>query len=229
MITFSLELVAEDDEAKINLPDGRTFGISPTSTSSGVVFIPDWNDRHLTWAADEDTGAPFQHVTDETSDEAIAKVEYGSEDEYLYEMYSAYGALGQLKPANWVNADYLWELDMDAYAEVLEEAGVMERSDTRLWFSFTRLKEFIEDLADDKEAFVEFFDRVYDKVGQREAWESDSRLFFTPGLESLVLQRSDGYVMELSMADPVNVFDRMRSARSIDVMCQMFEVPALSA
>jgi hypothetical protein len=224
---FSLEIVAKDDKVKINLPDGRTFGI--TSTSSGAAFIPDWNDRHLTWAADEDTGAPFQHVTDEKRDEPIAKVEYGSEDEYLYEMYSAYGAFGQLKPANWVNADYLWELDMDAYGEVLEEAGVMERSDRRLWISFTHLKEFIEDLADDKEAFAEFFDRVYDKVGRREAWESDSRLFFTPGLESLVLQRPDGYVMELSMADPVNLFDRMRSARSVDVMYQMFEEPALSA
>lgn len=227
MITFNLEIVAEDGEAKINLPGGRTFGISPTS--SGVAFIPDWNDRHLTWAADEDTGAPFQHVTDETRDEPLAKVEYGSEDEYLYEMYSAYGAFGQLKPANWVNADYLWELDMEACAEVLKEAGVMERSDTRLWFSFTRLKEFIENLADDKEAFVEFFDRVYDKVERREAWESDSRLFFTPGLARLVLQRPDGYVMELSMADPVNVFDRMRSARSFDVMYQIFDNKALSA
>ncbi len=227
MTKFSLEIVAEDDKVKVNLPKGRTLGI--TSTSSGAAFIPDWNDRHLTWAADEDTGAPFQHVTDETRDEPLAKVEYGSEDEYLYDMYSAYGAFGQLKPANWVNADYLRELDMEAYAEVLEEAGVMERSDTRLWFSFTSLEEFIEDLTDDKEAFVAFFDRVYDKVERREAWESDSRLFFTPGLERLVLQRPDGYVMELSMADPVNVFDRMRSARSFDVMYQMFDNIAPSA
>jgi len=35
--------------------------------------------------------------------------------------------------------------------------------------------------------------------------------------------------MELSIADPVNVFDRMRSARAIDVMYQMVEDPALSA
>lgn len=35
--------------------------------------------------------------------------------------------------------------------------------------------------------------------------------------------------MELSMADPVNVFDKMRSARSVDVMYQMFKNPPLSA
>ena len=64
--------------------------------------------------------------------------------------------------------------------EVLEEAGVMECSDTRLWFSFTRLKELIKDLADDKEAFVEFFGRVYDKVGRCEAWESRFTLFSRP-------------------------------------------------
>lgn len=221
MTKFSLEIVAKDDKVKINLPGGRTFGI--TSTSDGAAFIPDWNDRHLTWATDEDTGAPFQHVTDETHDEAIAKVEYGSEDEYLYEMYSAYGAFGHLKPANFINVDYLWELDLDAYAKALEEAGVMERSEDRLWISFTLLQDHLENLADDKEAFIAFFGRVYDKVDRREAWESDSRLFFTPGLESMVLQRPDGYVMELSMADPVNVFDRMRSARTIDVMFQIFD------
>ncbi|ADE02171.1 hypothetical protein [Haloferax volcanii] len=226
MTKFSLEIVADDDKVKINLPGDRTFGI--TSTSSGAAFIPDWNDRHFTWAADKDTGAPFHHITDETRDEQIAKVEYGSEDEYLFEMYSAYGAFGQLKPANWVNADYLWELDTDAYADVLEEAGVMERSEDRLWFSFTRLITYIEQLVQDKDKLVEFLNRVYNGVGRREAWESDSRLFFTPGFESLILQRPDGYVMELSMADPVNVFDRMRSARSIDVMCQLFDEPAFS-
>lgn len=143
-------------------------------------------------------------------------------------MYSAYGAFGQLKPANWVNADYLWEMDTDAYAEVLEEAGVMERSEDRLWFSFTRLTAYIEQLVQDKDKLVEFLNRVYNGVGRREAWESDSRLFFTPEFETLILQRPDGYVMELSMTDPVNVFDRMRSARSIDAICQLFDESAFS-
>lgn len=227
MTKFSLEIVAEDDKVKINLPGGRTFGI--TATSSGAAFIPDWNDRHFTWAADETTGAPFHHITDETRDKKIAKVEYGSEDEYLYEMYSAYGGFGQLKPANWVNADYLWELDTDAYAEVLEEADVMKRSENRLWLSFTRLIAYVEQLAQDKEKLVEFLNRIYDDVGRRQAWESDSRLFFTPGFESFVLQRPDGYVMEMGMENPVDVISSMRSARAIDVMCQLFDDPAFSA
>lgn len=72
MTKFSLEIVADDDKVKINLPGERTFGI--TSTSSGAAFIPDWSNRHFTWAADETTGAPFHHVTDETRDEKIVKV-----------------------------------------------------------------------------------------------------------------------------------------------------------
>lgn len=218
---FSLEIVAEDGKVKINLPGGRTLGISPTS--DGIAFTPDWNDRHLTWATDEDTGAPYQHVTHETREEKLAKVEYGSEDEYLFEMYSAYGAFGQLKPANFLNADYLWELDTDAYGKALEEAGVMDESEERLWISFTRLEEYLNHLIKHEDELAVFIDRVYDKVGCREAWESDSRLFFTPGFESLVLQRPDGYVMELSMTNPVNVFERMRSARAIDLMYQIFD------
>lgn len=227
MTKFSLEIVAEDDTVKMNFPGEQTLGI--TATSSGAAFIPDWNDRHFTWAADEDTGAPFHHITDETRDEIVAKVEYGSEDEYLCEMYSAYGAFGKLKPANWVNADYLWELDMDAYTEILEEADVMEVSENRLWISFTRLEEYLEHLAGHRDELLEFLDRVYDKVDLREAWESSSRLFFTPELKSMILQRPDGYVMELSMENPVNVFERMRSARSLDVMYQMFEEPGVPA
>lgn len=218
---FNLEIVAKDDKVKINLPNERTFGITPTS--NGVSFIPDWNNRHFTWATDEETGAPFQHITDEAQDEKLAKVEYGSEDEYLYDMYSAYGAFGHLKPANWVNADHLWDLDIDAYGDALEDAGVLERSEDRLWVSFTRLEEYLEHLVENEDELITFLGRVYDKIGRREAWESDSRFFFTPGLESIVLQRPDGYVMELSLVNPVNVFERMRSARTVDVMHQMFD------
>ena len=38
---------------------------------------------------------------------------------------------------------------------------------------------------------------VFDPVGFQDAWEYDSHLFFTPELETLVLQRPDGYVTEV--------------------------------
>lgn len=227
MTKFNLEIVAKDGEIKINLPGDRTFGV--TQTSSGVAFIPDWNERHFTWAADKDTGAPFYHITDETREEKLAKVEYGSEDEYLYEMYSAYGGFGQLKPGNWVNAEYLLAMDTDAYAEVLEEAGVIERSESRLWISFTRLTTYVEQLSQDKEELIEFLNYVYDDIRRREAWESDSRLFFTPDFERFVLQRPDGYVMEMEVENPANVISNMRSSRAIDVMCQLFDGSTFSA
>jgi hypothetical protein len=45
----------------------------------------------------------------------------------------------------------------------------------------------------------------------------------------MILQRLDGYVVELSMDNPVNVFDRPWSARAVDVMYQMFKERRVSA
>lgn len=192
-------------------------------SSDGVVFSPTWNDRHFTWTADETTGAPFPHITDETRDKQIATAQYRSDDEYLFDMYSAMGGFGKLKPANWLNADFLWAFNTNEFAVVMEEVGVMERSENRLWIDITGLNEYLNQMTEDE--LLMFLDRVTDPVNFQEAWKQDSRLFFTPDLENYVLQRPDGYVMEVSMEHPMDVFSQMRSARAVDVMYQMFEEP----
>lgn len=131
-----------------------------------------------------------------------------------------------MKPSNYVNADHLWELDIDAYVDALEEVDVIERSDDRVWIGSHRLEFYMEHLAENEEELAAFLKRVYDRVDLADAWDCDSRLFFTPSLKSMVLQRPDGYVMELSMENPLNVFDQFRSARALDVMYQMFDEPA---
>lgn len=218
---FSLEIIVRDDRVIINLPDNRHLGISPTS--SGVVFTPDWNDRHFTWATDKETGNPFFHITDETSGGKIAKDRYGSEEEYLFDTYSSMRAWGTVKPANFVDAEFFWEQDTKEFADALEEVGVIERSDDRFYLSFTRLREYLEYLSNHREELIDYLDRIYNAVSRTEAWESDSRLFFTPQLDRYILQRPDGYVFEMPLADPVNIFEQMRSIRLVDVMWQMDE------
>jgi hypothetical protein len=76
---------------------------------------------------------------------------------------------------------------------------------------------------------VAFLEDIYDPIEFQAATQSDDRLFFTAKLESFVSQRPDGYVMEFSLENPVNMFERMRSVRMFDVMAQMFEDSALPA
>ncbi len=226
MTKFSLEVVRHDEKVTMSYPDGRTVVIA--QSSDGAIFAPTWNDRHFTWT-DNDAEVPFPHVTDEVTDERVAETRYDSEDAFYTDMYAGMIGLGTPKPINWVDGDHLWTLDTEAYAEHLEDHNVIERSEDRFWIGFTRLEAFLRYLAANEDELVAFLEDIYDPVEFQAAAQSDDRLFFTAKLESFVLQRPDGYVMEFSLENPVNMFERMRSVRTFDVMAQMFEDPALPA
>jgi len=223
---FSLEVVKHDDKVTMTYPGGRTVVIA--QSSDGVVFSPAWNDRHFTWT-DNGADVPFPHVTNETTDDKIAKTQYGSEDAFYSDMYAGVIGIGEPKPINWVDGDHLWTLDTDAYGDRLEKHNVIERSEDRFWIGFKRLEALLRYLAANEDELKAFLEDIYDPIEFQAAAESEDRLFFTANLESFVLQRPDGYVMEFSMEHPINMFERIRSVRTFDVMAQLFEDPALSA
>lgn len=225
MTKFSLEVIAYDEKVVMSFPGGRSVVIA--QSSDGAVFSPMWNNRHFTWA-DNDADVPMPHVRNETTDEKIAETRYDSQDAFETDMYSGMTGIGKPKPINWVPGDHLWALDTEAYGDMLEKHGIIERSEDRLWVGFESFQDYLEHLMENEDELLEFLDRVYDPVEFEGAAKSDDRLFFTEELESFVLQRPDGYVIVLSMTNPVNIFERMRSVRTIDVMYQMFDGPTLS-
>lgn len=226
MTKFSLEVIAYDEKVVMSFPGGRSVVIA--QSSDGAVFSPTWNDRHFT-LANNDADVPMPHVTNEATEEKFAETRYDSQDAFETYMYAGMTGIGKPKPINWVPGDHLWALDTDGYGDILEEHGIIERSEDRLWIGFESFQEYLENLMENEDELLEFLDRVYDPVEFEEAAKGDDRLFFTEELESFVLQRPDGYVIVLSMANPVNMFERMRSVRTFDVMYQMFDDQALSA
>lgn len=224
MIAFSIEIIDKGDKVEIHIGD-RTIGIEPTG--DGASFFPYWTDQHFTLAKGNEESvsdtAVFGHVTHNETDEKLAKVEYLTEDAYRYDMYAGMRGMGTLRHVSELGVDSFLHMDTDALKTVGEENGIIEESSNTFRTNVSEIEPFCESLASDKHALMDYIDRVYSEVGIREAWQMDGGLFFTPVLDRFILLCPDGYVIELAMDDPVDVFEQVRGTRILDVMHQMFE------
>lgn len=198
-------------------PDGRTLGFSPTS--DGLSIIPDWNNRHFSLAEDSDDGSVFYHLTKEGGeDEKIAKEEHGSTEEWAYDLMGSLRGFNGPMPRNFLEHDCLLLLDLDKYADTLEDIGALERTDEKCSFNLTVINGFVTTLASHKELWADFLVEVCKKIPLKDAYGEEPCVFFTPDLSEVVLVRSDGYVLTKPTSSPENIFNGMSGSRTGDML-----------